>query len=153
MQARSTEYHPVDLKDLDSQAESFLLPILEAINKTLLTKEDALESLAKAQFTVRKLRGIQASLLGSDSRLQVNHFIPSALQIEALEASVQTLISHANSHLLSDYKGFFGLQQFTTRRYLQGLQRLGIKSPKSANLCTQKDGWLPLRIYLKSFSK
>lgn len=153
LQARSSEHHSADLKDLDEQAATFLLPILEAINSVLFVKQANLAALAKAQFVARKLRGIQASLLGSDKRIQLNTFIPTSLQRRKLEESVHAMIEHAESHLNHKQSGFFALQSFTTERYLQGIHKFGIKSPKSANICTVKDGWLPLRIYLKSLTK
>lgn len=169
------------LADLDDYAHKSLVPILRSIDETISCNEihkskrdHLLEHLGKAQVTVRRLRGlskaltknnplaeqfIPISLLGA-SGLNGPQMLKESSKSDKIKDLVHKMASHAHSHLSmispdpSDGL-FIKLSAFGCQRYLTELQKqnFDVCSTNVENIGSQKDGFLPIKLFFKSLFK
>jgi hypothetical protein len=147
--------HPDSLKDFDDQADATLLPIHAAINGLLKVDCEHLAQLTRAQFTIRKLRGLQATLNGK--RMQPNDFIPTQMQIERVKLYdiVRLFVEHAEKALelprFREHK-LLVVEAFCAQRWLKSIAAadFDLRASRTLKTCTRHDGLLPFLVYTKS---
>ncbi len=149
--SQSTEL-PRTLYDFDTQADSTILPIYKAVDFILSNNYSNLPELARMQFIIRRLRGLQATLNGK--RMQLNDFIPVQMQTERVKLYdiVRLMVEHA---LQFHIKGsnFFKIDGYCAQRWLKSVKAANydLRAPQTLRTCTHHDGLLPLLVYAKTF--
>lgn len=179
--ASSLDRRIYSLADLDDYAQKSLVPILRSIDETINCNEmhkskrdHLLEHLGKAQVTVRRLRGlskaltinnplaeqfIPISLLGA-SGLNGPQMLKESSKSDKIKDLVHEMASHAHSHLSlippDPSNGLFiKLSAYGCQRYLAELQKqnFDVCSTKVEKIGSQKDGFLPIKLFFKSLFK
>lgn len=140
------------------------------VNKS--ESNNILEHLGKAQITIRRLKGfakalntknplseqfIPIELLGS-SGLNGPKIIKESSKGEGVKELIKKLASHSNSHLSlipPTSSKFVNLSVYVCRRYLTELERksFDVCEEKVEKIGSQRDGILPLKLFIKSVFK
>lgn len=152
--------HPDTLADFDSQADRTLLPIYSAISHSLLTttcNQSSIGPIARAQFAVRKLRGLQATLNGK--KMNLNDFIPTQMQRDRVKLYdiVKLFVEHAqectNGANSSYEHAFFKVDAYCVKRWLDAIKdaNYDLRAERTLRTGTKHDGLLPLLVYFQSF--